>query len=288
MGHSCTMRAAVVGHLEWVEFVSVGHLPRAGEIVHALEWWEECGGGGAGGAVQLQKLTGDATFFTALGNDTLSSAARGFLTSAGLRVEAAARDEPTRRAVTFLEPGGERTITVLGSRLAPSGADALAWEALAGADAVYFTAGDAAALRAARSARVLVATTRVLALLAEAGVYLDAVVGSSSDAGEAYRRGDLDPAPGLVVMTNGERGGVYWTDDGPERAYESVPPPRPVVDRYGAGDSFAAGLTYALGRGDDAAAAVAFAARCGAAAVTGRGPYEGQLTADDVARGEGR
>jgi ribokinase len=145
-------------------------------------------------------------------------------------------------------------------------------------DAVYFTAGDAGALRAARAARVLVATTRVLPLLQESGVYLDAVVGSALDAGEAYARGDLDPEPGLVVMTEGEDGGSYATSDGMRGRYDPVPPPGPVVDRYGAGDSFAAGLTYALGRGDDPASATAFAARCGAAVVTGRGPYEAQLT----------
>lgn len=275
------MRVAVVGHLEWVEFVVVGHVPRPGEIVHALEWWEEPGGGGAGGAVQLQKLSGDATFFTALGDDEPAATALELLRATGLRVEAARRAERTRRALTFLDPAGERTITVLGSRLAPSGTDALPWTELGTTDAVYFTAGDVSALRAARAARVLVATTRVLPLLAEAGVYLDAVVGSSADAGETYCRGDVAPEPGLAVMTAGEGGGAYWTAGGDEQTYAPAPPPGPVVDRYGAGDSFAAGLTYALGRGDDPAGAVAFAARCGAAAVTGRGPYAGQLTARD-------
>lgn len=278
------MRAAVVGHLEWVEFVAVERVPRPGEIVHALDWWQEPGGGGAGGAVQLQKLTGDSWFFTALGDDALAGTARTALAKTGLRVHAAERAEASRRAITFVDPGGERTITVLGSRLAPSGADGLPWESLVDVDAVYVTAGDAAAVRTARAARVVVATTRILPLLREAGVYLDAVVGSAVDADETYRRGDLDPAPapGLVVMTDADRGGVYWERDGAEHRYEPVAPPGPIVDRYGAGDSFAGGLTFALGRGDGAAAAVAFAARCGAAAVSGRGPYAGQLTKDDL------
>jgi ribokinase len=276
------MRAAVVGHVEWVEFVAVDHVPRPGEIVHATDWWEEPAGGGAGGAVQLQKLTGATTFFTALGDDPLGARARDALAATGLRVEAATRGEPSRRAVTHVDPAGERTITVLGARLAPERADPLDWGSLAGTDAVYFTAGDAGALEAARTARVLVATTRVLPLLARAGVYLDAVVGSAVDAGEAYRHGDLDPPPGLVVMTDGERGGSYWSGTGPEQRYPATPPLAPLVDRYGAGDSFAAGLTYALGRDDDPRAAVAFASRCGAAAVTGRGPYAGQLTIEGL------
>lgn len=271
------MRAAVVGHVEWVEFVSVERVPAPGEIVHAASWWEEPGGGGAGGAVQLQKLTGDATFFTALGEDRFASAARGFLERTGLRVEPAARPGPSRRALTFVDAAGERTITVLGDRLAPSAADPLPWRLLSEVDAVYFTAGDAGALRAARAARVLVATTRVLPLLQDVRVHLDAVVGSALDAGEAYSPGDLDPAPALAVMTEGEAGGSWITAGGETGRWDPAAPPGPVVDRYGAGDSFAAGLTYALGRGDDPATATAFAARCGAAVVAGRGPYESQL-----------
>jgi ribokinase len=50
-----------------------------------------------------------------------------------------------------------------------------------------------------------------------------------------------------------------------------------VVDAYGCGDSFAAGLTFALGRGDELDGALDLAARCGAACLAGRGPYAGQL-----------
>ena len=46
-----------------------------------------------------------------------------------------------------------------------------------------------------------------------------------------------------------------------------------MVDAYGAGDSFAAGLTYALGRGDGLADALAFAADEGARALTRRGAH---------------
>ena len=62
-------RFAVVGHVEWVDFLTVPRVPLAGEIVHADKWWSEAAGGGAVAAVQLAKLSGTATFFTALGND---------------------------------------------------------------------------------------------------------------------------------------------------------------------------------------------------------------------------
>jgi ribokinase len=55
------------------------------------------------------------------------------------------------------------------------------------------------------------------------------------------------------------------------------------VDAYGAGDSFAAGLTFGLGAGMPLQRALAVAARCGAGNLTGRGPYAGQPTAADIA-----
>ncbi len=58
-----------------------------------------------------------------------------------------------------------------------------------------------------------------------------------------------------------------------------MPPPGPISDTYGSGDSFQAALTFALGAGYDVSRALELAARCGSAALTGRGPAEGQLTA---------
>jgi len=104
---------------------------------------------------------------------------------------------------------------------------------------------------------------------------LDALVGSGEDDGELYRAGDLDPAPNLVVTTSGGLGG--WVQPG--GPFRPAPLPGPVVDAYGCGDCFAAGLTFALGRGDPVEEAIALAARCGAAVMTGRGPYAAQLDA---------
>ena len=70
------MRLAVVGHVEWVEFARVEHVPVPGDIVHALETWEEAAGGGAVAAVQLLNLNGSVELFTSLGNDELGRRAR--------------------------------------------------------------------------------------------------------------------------------------------------------------------------------------------------------------------
>ena len=277
------MRAAVVGHTEWVEFGHVEHVPAAGDIVHATDAWEEPGGGGAVAAAQLARLAGACTFFTALGDDERGDWTRRRLEPLGVRVEAAIRAEPTRRAVVFVDANGERTITTLGRRLAPDASDRLPWNELEGVDAVYFTAGNPGALREARRARVLVATSRVADLLVGADVHLDAVVGSANDPAEAFDPEALTHPPHLVVRTDGIRGGRFETDDGRTGTYQPAPPPGPVVDTYGAGDSFAAGLTFALGVGTRVEEALAIAARCGAWCTSGKGPYGNQLASSDLA-----
>lgn len=276
------MRVAVVGHVEWVEFARVARVPVAGEIAHARCAWEEPGGGGAVAAMQLAKLAGGATLFTALGDDELGRRAKERLEAMGLRVQAAIRKEPQRRAFTFVDDRAERTITVLGERLAPRRSDPLGWDELERADAVYFTAGDAAALKAARRARVLVATPRAREVLEGSEVRLDALVGSGSDAGERYAPGELQPAPALAVATAGPAGGSFRTEAGEAGSFAAAPLPGPPVDAYGCGDSFAAALTYALGARLPVPEALALAARCGAACLAGRGPYAGQLARTDL------
>jgi ribokinase len=271
---------AVVGHLEWVEFARVEHMPRPGEIVHALETWEEAAGGGAVAAVQLANLNGSVRLFTSLGDDELGRRTRAQLEEQGVTVHATVSSEPTRRALTHIDGDGERTITVLGRKLLPQGDDAtLPWEELARCDAVFFVSGDLAALRAARRARFLVATARELPTLRRGAEEVDVLVGSGEDPGERIEPGALDPPPRIVVTTAGALGG--WIRPG--GPYRAAPLPGPVEDAYGCGDCFAAGITFALGDGRSVDEAVALGARCGAAVLTGRGPYAGQLTASSAA-----
>jgi ribokinase len=261
------MRAAVVGHVEWVEFARVEAVPQAGEIVHARETWVEPAGGGAVAAGELLRLAGNVVFFTALGDDELGHRAERELRELGVRVEAVFRDAPQRRCFTYLDDRGERTITTIGPRLDPHASDPLPWQDLDEVDAVYFTAGDRAALREARRARALVATARVLPTLIDAGVQLDALVHSGSDESERYRIGQLDPAPRLVATTEGKKGGRFVAGDR-EGHWEPTPLPGPLVDTYGAGDCFAAGLAFALGAGRPVEQALADAADSAARAMT--------------------
>jgi ribokinase len=265
------MRVAVVGHVEWIEFARVERLPEAGEIVHALESWEEPGGGGAVAAVQLARLAGECLFLTALGDDSLGHRAKRELEELGLRVEAFWHPGPQRRAFVHLDANAERTITVIGERLGPRGADRCRgpssgtrlrgpWRPASGGRRCRLSDGR----RRGRgpSPRRTSSWTRSFRALRTRG--------------SATARRDLtDPPP---HRSHGwRRGGSLETADGRSSRWEGVPLPGPAVDAYGAGDSFAAGLTYGLGEGRSPEEALALGARCGAACVTGRGPYQGQL-----------
>ncbi|HEY2536058.1 MAG TPA: PfkB family carbohydrate kinase [Solirubrobacteraceae bacterium] len=279
-----SLKVAVVGHVEWVRFARVAHVPRAGEIVHAEDPFEEPAGGGAVAAVQMARLAGTCLLVTALGEDEHGRQTVERLDELGVEVMAARRAAPTRTATTLVDAQGERAIVTYGPRLEPLGEDvACGWDRLAEMDAVYFTAGDVAALRAARAARVLVASPRASDALGR-GVALDALVLSANDTTERGEAHTAEKEAELVVSTEGARGGVYRQRDKESGSWTAAAPAGEIVDSYGCGDSFAAGLTYGLGAGMRAPDALTLAARCGAVCLTGRGPYKRQLTAEGLRR----
>ena len=236
------MKVAVVGHVEWIEFLRVESVPLPGEIIGIQETWEEPAGGGGVAAVELARLAGASSLYRLLGADDLGKRAQKELEAASVRVLTAKSDEPQRRGFVYIDEVGERTITVIGDKPRPKGGEGtLPWEELDDVDGVYFTAGDAEAVRQARRARVLVATARELPTLHAAGVELDALVASGEDDAERYQTGDLDPPPKLVVSTAGSLGG--WAQPG--GPYKPAVAPGPYEDAYGAGDCFAAALTFA-------------------------------------------
>jgi ribokinase len=275
-------RVAVVGHVEWIEFARVERIPAPGEIIHAREWWEDVGGGGAVAAVQLAKLAGGADFFTALGDDERARASHERLEQLGVRVFAAPRRGGQRRGFVYLDGDGERTITILGPRIVAHGDDDLPWERLDDADAVYFTGGDGGALKQARRARKLVATPRAFDTLRDSGIKLDALVRSAKDPGEQQAERELDPPPDLVVSTMGKEGGEWMGKDHTSHSWKAAELPGPRRDAYGAGDSFAAGVTFALGADLATDDALRLAARVGAYKLAGRAPYDNQLTAAEL------
>jgi ribokinase len=259
-------RVAVVGHVEWVEFVRVPRFPAPGAITHARDTFERAAGGGAVAAVVLAELGAEVDFFCALGRDANGQAAAAQLGQRGVLVHAAWRDQPTRRVITLLAPGGQRTIVTIGDRLEPRGDDQLGWDQLARADGVYFTAGDAAAAVRARHAHVLTSTPRAREALEHDDVTIDALVFSASDADERSWADRLRARTRLMVETEGAAGGRWWGES--EGRWPAVMPPGPPEDDYGCGDSFAAGFTFGLARGEPVLEAARVGAECGARMLT--------------------
>lgn len=268
------LQLAVVGHVEWVTFLAVDTLPAAGRIGHSRRELEEPAGGGAVVAVQLARLLGrPVPFFTALGRDAIGERAAQRLGDLGLELHVAWRESPTRRAISFVDGQGDRSITVIGERLTPAAADPLPWDRLAACDGVFVTAADAEALVHCRGASVLAVTPRLgLPLLQRAAVPIDALIGSGLDPGEAVPEGALDPLPALRIATEGGAGGVAI----PGGRFSAPTLSAEAVDSYGCGDSFAAGVTAGLAAGWSVEQATSLGCHCGAACISRFGPYGGE------------
>ncbi|HEX3689566.1 MAG TPA: PfkB family carbohydrate kinase [Solirubrobacteraceae bacterium] len=259
-------RIAVVGHVEWVQFLRVERFPVPGEIQRAQRESTHAGGGAVVAASMLTELGAEVEFYGAVGTDAIGDAAVRELTERGMTVHAARRPGPTREVLTLLDGRGERTILPIGERLQPEGDDDLDWDRLADADAAYITAGDQGALRRARAARLLVATPRLRERVEDPGVRIDALVFSASDGDEVQWAERLRSDTDLMVATEGAHGGHWWGAS--EGRWTAVPPPGPVRDSYGCGDAFAGGLTYGLAAGRTVAEACALGARWGAEMLT--------------------
>jgi ribokinase len=202
------MRVAVIGHVEWVDFVSLERFPGEGQVAHATDAFSRAAGGGSVVAAVLAELGAEVDFYTALGRDPHGEAAAKELTARGINLHVAWRDAPTRRAITLLRGGGERTIVTIGERLAPAGEDDLDWARLKHAAGAYFTAGDSGALAHARDAQVLTASPRARDVLQDGTCpILDAIIFSAHDHDESEWATKAAHRANLLVATEGADGG---------------------------------------------------------------------------------
>jgi ribokinase len=273
------MRVAVIGHIELVTITRIGALPSAGDIAHLDAGVTIAGGGGGVAFGQLARSRAEAHFFTAVGNDDAAAEVLAQVHATGTQVHAAPRDEPHTRGLVLLTPDGQRTIFIVGEPLHPRRSDDLRWDLLASCDGVYFTGQDPDTIVAARSARVLVVTARRREALVASGVRADVVVGSAHDAREASTLADYPVAPDALVMTEHGRGGYIETKEGVTRFAASAAPD-PIVGTYGAGDTFAAALTWYLARGLATADACRKAAPHAAAVLADINPLRSQAILD--------
>lgn len=270
------MRLAVVGHAEHVTIASVPALPTPGEIVHLDEPVVIAGGGGAVAFHQLAKSSAHLHFFTAIGVDDASLHVYHEISQTGATIHAALRMEPHTRDIVLVTPDGERTIMVIGRPLHPRMDDILSWDILDTCDAVYFTGDDPETLRKARGAQLLVVTARRKHVLDAAGVHADVVVGSVRDPRECSTRADYAQPPAALILTDGREGGIIETASG-TTTFAPVERIEHPIGQYGAGDTFAAALTWYLAKGERIEHACVSASRHGAAVLSGVNPIEQQL-----------
>ena len=238
------LNLAVIGHVEWINFLNVDQLPKPGVISHSKKSLEYPAGGGAIIAKTLSELTfNQIHFFTALGNDEYGEKSFEILSNMGIKLHVVWRDKPTRRGFSLVDSLGERAITVIGERLAPEYKDNLEWRILKKMDGIFITASDSEILKIARSASVLCATPRVgLKIINESNILLDGLIGSNLDPGEIFSFSQLLVKPKYTIKTEGENGGIIF----PGGRYKALKNKKPMVDSYGCGDSFAAGFLYGL------------------------------------------
>ena len=238
------LKFAVIGHIEWINFIEVDQLPQPGLISHSKRSLEYPAGGGSVIAKRLSELTNSKVhFYTALGHDFYGKQCLNILENMGIKLHVAWRDQPTRKGFSLTDSEGERSITIIGERLSPNHNDNLDWNTLNEMDGIFITAADKELLKKSRFAKTLCMTPRVgLNMINESGIYLDGLIGSNLDPGEVFSLNELKLKPKYVIKTEGENGGIVF----PGGRYKAFKNNKNKVDSYGCGDSFAAGILYGL------------------------------------------
>jgi ribokinase len=270
-------RVAVVGHVEHVTLGRIDGVIEPGRIVHLANTRFLPGGGGGIAFAQLCRSGAEIHLFTAVGGDEAGRAVEVRIGSHGDRVHvhAAVRSVDHPRVVVVVDRDGRRTILVTQEPLHPAASDPLPWSVLADCDAAYFTGTDPESLRLARAARHLVVTARRWDALRVAAVAPDVIIGSVDDPRENRELAAYDPAPGALVLTDGPRPVRVVRHQG-VTLVEPPPAPDRIVGDYGAGDSFAAALTFFLAHGLTVEEACRRAGPHGAAVLRGLDPLEVQ------------
>ncbi len=238
------LKFAVIGHIEWINFLKVDLLPEPGIITHAKTSLELPAGGGALIAKTLYELSNNEIhFFTSLGRDYYGEKSFDFFKKIGINLHVAWRSETTRKGFSLIDKKGERSITIIGKRLAPSFNDDLDWEILRDMDGIFITAGDNNLFKKAREANILCTTPRVgIDLINQSKVNLDAIIGSNLDPDESFLLSDLNEKHRYIIKTEGEKGGICI----PGGKFNAINNDSQKIDSYGCGDSFAAGILYGL------------------------------------------
>ncbi|MCM2389743.1 ribokinase [Streptomyces albipurpureus] len=277
----------VVGSANVDLVVRVERRPLPGETVRGGDLAVHPGGKGANQAVAAARLGGRVTLLAQIGDDPHGELITRALRDADVDFpELPHRDRPTGTAMIVVGPEGDNSIVVspgANARLSPRDI-AEHRERLFAARVLSLQleiplATVTAAVRAAGpGTRVVLNPSPPADLPTEVLTRCDPLVLnqhearylSGSDATpEAAAEALLTRGPRSVVITLGAEGALVAEGDG---TITRVPGVRvPVVDTTGAGDAFTAALAWRLSEGEGIVAAVRYAVRIGAEAVSATG-----------------
>ncbi|MGP4097167.1 carbohydrate kinase family protein [Nonomuraea sp. KM90] len=226
----------IIGPIAWDLALYVDRLPASGHFVQATESAERPGGTGANVATALRQAGARVHMVGYVGADTAGQSMTSALSAAGVDIDhVQVLPGRTSSVVLLIEPNGERTIVgihpdLLHGITIPVGA-------VAPGDIVYFAAWHdhfTAAAQAMAAAGALV--TSVPPGTIPAMRYL---IGSRNDF-------TVIPEKTTAIVTEGANGVTVYSG-GLADHFAAIP--TDVVDATGAGDAFAAGLLWEIGRG---------------------------------------
>jgi ribokinase len=299
------MSIAVFGSINMDVIAYLDRLPKPGETLHGSSYKMGLGGKGANQAVAVKKLGNDVIFIGRTGSDSFGDAARAELSSYEIDLARIRRDETSATGIAIIKvgEGGQNMISVIaGANAAVDASDADAARGDLERCRVLLLQLEVP-LKASLAAAKILRAHKGMVILDPAPVpdqplppevvtAVDIVTPNESETAGLLGWQPATPADGeraardlkakgfrAAVVKLGARGVAF---SGPDS--EGFIPPFKVaaIDTVAAGDSFNGGLASALDEGKPLAAAVRFAAACGALSTTRKGASAAAPTRAEV------
>ncbi len=285
-------KIVVIGSSNTDLVINTSRIPDPGETVLGGRFMMAAGGKGANQAVAAQRLGGDVTFVTCIGDDLFGRDALAGYNREGMNTSfvSVRKGVPSGVASIFVDDGAENVIVVApgaNSELGKAEIDAAEKE-IEAADFVLMQLETPMETEEYAASRAFAAGTKVVLNPAPAAELSDSLLSKLwlitpnrtetqlitglpvTNAEEAAAAAEALVAKGVknVVITLGSKGAYVLSED-----FRGVIPANPVkaVDTTGAGDTFNGALCVALSEGRSLRDACRFAAKASAISVTRMG-----------------
>lgn len=285
-------KIVVIGSSNTDLVINTSRIPDPGETVLGGRFMMAAGGKGANQAVAAQRLGGDVTFVTCIGDDLFGRDALAGYNREGMNTSfvSVRKGVPSGVASIFVDDGAENVIVVApgaNSELGKAEIDAAEKE-IESADFVLMQLETPMETEEYAASRAFAAGTKVVLNPAPAAELSDSLLSKLwlitpnrtetqlitglpvTNAEEAAAAAEALVAKGVknVVITLGSKGAYVLSED-----FRGVIPANPVkaVDTTGAGDTFNGALCVALSEGRSLRDACRFAAKASAISVTRMG-----------------